>query len=183
MAQLQSGHQETKLLPDTASSQLGPADGSQPQEYSCTDLGLCLVRAGFGASVYLLVLYREALTFSVLQLTVVKTQITEFSCFPWAFSVKIYEILVVLFSWSTDCWWHGWVKKNILVASWSKCSDSCEVRSCEVCSYEKGRMNYFPWTELLSPPGIFYLIQQSSDHSRVLIGKENNWQNPQVLLF
>lgn len=45
MAQLQSGHQEPKLLPDTSFSQLGPADGSQPQECSCTDLGLCLAQS------------------------------------------------------------------------------------------------------------------------------------------
>lgn len=55
MAQLHSGHQETKthpLLPDRSSSQLGPADGSQPQECSYTDLGLCLAQ-GRGWSICL----------------------------------------------------------------------------------------------------------------------------------
>lgn len=89
-------------------------------------------RAGFRASVYLLLLYREFLALSVLQLTLVKTQIKEVSCSPWVFSFKLHEILDILFSWSTDCWWHGWIKKTILVASWSKCSKSCDLWSCEV---------------------------------------------------
>lgn len=101
------------------------------------------LRARFGASVYLLLLYREALTFSVLQLTLVKTQIKEVSCFPWVFSVKIHEILDVLFSWSTDCWWHGWVEKNILVESWSKHSNLCEVWSCEVLLMWKRQKGLF----------------------------------------
>lgn len=60
--------------------------------------------SGFGASVYLLLLYSESLTFSVLQLTLVKTQIKEVSCSPWVFSVKLHKILDVLFSWSQTAW-------------------------------------------------------------------------------
>lgn len=44
------------------------------------------LRARFGASLYLLLLYRESLTFSVLQLTLVKTQRKEASCSPQVFS-------------------------------------------------------------------------------------------------
>lgn len=101
------------------------------------------LRAGAEASVYLLLLYREALTFSVLQLALVKTQIKEVSCSPWVLSAKIREILDVLFSWSRECWWHGWIKKNILVAPWSKCSKSWDVWSCEVLLIGKRQNGLF----------------------------------------